>query len=291
MFSRALDNACALLIRSPSDQQAHCSGPPHSTPIMVTTRGGADTSSPQLGSVTRSGRKRVIDDSITSTPTRNAKKRRSSAEDSSDSAPDAQESAVSVSTPVRPKGRGRPPKNTKPSQDDVPETPVARAKEDLAAPNATPQEDESVYGTPAGDDTLSVYATPATNLHPTLHGSARPTPGSVTPKPRNRATRSTPSKPSRLISSQTADEDNEESTPKAAEPAQASKNTHIRFGSEDPPAVSEPVLEPPAKTDNHPSTVDDEEDSDDEAPEAVTTTSARKQARAAEQDAAKAVEK
>ncbi|GME37688.1 U3 snoRNA associated [Neofusicoccum parvum] len=325
MFSRALDNARALLSRSPSrsalrDQQ-DCAPSP-TADAMVTTRGGADTNSPAASSATRSGRKRFIDDSAQATPTRTTKKRRSSAEEqdeatpkldfgkdsaasasASDSAQDTQEPALSVSTPIRGRGRGRPRK------DAAPETPVAGNKgqkpeqettdDTPRAPDATPQDDESVYGTPAGDDTpASVYATPATNLRHGLRGAACPCPppASVTPKPRTRATRSTPSKPSRLASSQTIDEDIDMSTPKAEEPkpeesAPAPENTHIRFGSEDPPTIPEPPAEPPAQQEIPSSTAEQEEDSDDEAPEAVTATSAREQARAAEEDAAKAIEK
>ncbi|EOD52122.1 putative immediate-early protein [Neofusicoccum parvum UCRNP2] len=290
MFSRALDNARALLSRSPSrsalrDQQ-DCAPSP-AADAMVTTRGGADTNSPAASSATRSGRKRFIDDSAQATPTRTTKKRRSSADEqdeatpkldfgkdsaasasASDSAQDTQEPALSVSTPIRGRGRGRPRK------DAAPETPVAGNKgqkpeqettdDTPRAPDATPQDDESVYGTPAGDDT----------------------PASV----------STPSKPSRLASSQTIDEDMDISTPKAEEPkpeesAPAPENTHIRFGSEDPPTIPEPPAEPPAQQEIPSSTAEQEEDSDDEAPEAVTATSAREQARAAEEDAAKAIEK
>ncbi|KKY16467.1 putative u3 snorna associated [Diplodia seriata] len=83
---------------------------------MVTTRRGADTQSPQIGSVTRSTRKRFIDDSAASTPTRNNKKRRSnSAEDQS-------------------------------SQEDPPKLDLSKDSDSARnTPKATPQDDESVY--------------------------------------------------------------------------------------------------------------------------------------------------
>ncbi|KAL1649922.1 hypothetical protein SLS58_001298 [Diplodia intermedia] len=210
---------------------------------MVTTRRGADTQSPQIGSVTRSTRKRFIDDSAASTPTRNNKKRRSnSAEDqSSQEDPpkldlskdsDSARSTPDLATPVRRSARGRP------SQDALPETPTA---EPADTPKVTPQDGESVYVEDEAEE--------------------------ATPK--------------------AAMEDNESK----AESASIPLRTHIRFGSEDPPVVREPASEPaneqvPSSTDEQ-----EEEDSDDEAPEAVTASSARTQARAAEEETAKVVER
>ncbi|EKG18397.1 U3 snoRNA associated [Macrophomina phaseolina MS6] len=322
---------------------------------MVTTRRGADTQSPQVASAARASRKRLNDESATSTPLRNTKKRRSSSAEeqssqeevsrldlrkdstASDSAPD-----TSLSTPIRRSARGRPRKDANASQDATPETPVAKTDgqpQDGETPLATPNDGESVYGTPAGEDTPSVYATPATNLRAGLRNAACPcpSPASVTPKPRARGARSTPSRPSRLASSHTVDAEDEEATPKpeshgiqeleekqpgneettdeaeetkvgqsqdeaakavqpktenskAEEPAAAPKRTHIRFGSEDPPVVPEPEPEP-AKEEVPSSTNEGEEDSDDDAPEAVTASSAREQARAAEEGAAKVIER
>ncbi|KAF4543144.1 U3 snoRNA associated [Lasiodiplodia theobromae] len=256
---------------------------------MVTTRRGADTQSPQIGSVTRSARKRFIDDSAASTPTRNTKKRRSASADEqssqedtpkldlakdSDSSRSTPDLAASVSTPVRRSTRSRQPKSADSSQESGLETPTD-----------TPKDDESVYGTPAGEDTPSVYATPATNLRPGLRGAACPCPPpSVTPKPR------------------TVEDESEEATPKANAPdlaamendeskPSASTSTHIRFGSEDPPAIPEPVAEPAEEEVPSSTAEQEEEDSDDEAPEALTASSARDQARAAEEEAAKAVER
>ncbi|KAK7720625.1 hypothetical protein SLS57_005404 [Botryosphaeria dothidea] len=331
---------------------------------MVTTRRGADTQSPQVASATRATRKRFNDDSATSTPIRNTKKRRSnSAEEQSSQEEDvskldltkdstAEDSAPDVSTPVRRSVRGRPRKGTNASQDATPETPVAEKEDEQPqagdTPMATPNDDASVYGTPAGEDTPSVYATPATNLRPGLRSAACPCPNSpsLTPRPRTRGAKSTPSKPSRLASSQTVEAEDEEATPKAEsrtveeaegetpeaevrkeetikteepteeapqaaekqlqeetakaaepkagkskaeEPAPISKKTHIRFGSEDPPVMPEPAPEPPRQ--EIPSSSFEEEDSDDDAPEAVTASSAREQARVAEEETAKAIEK
>lgn len=314
MFSRVVDNARALLTRSPSkSSETPTTASNDQAAAMVSTRSGADTQSPLTNSATRSGKKRFQDDTPNGTPTRNNKKPRKSSEDEDElgtpkipllarenpqSTPNTQTTKTSEPSSETPKrGRGRPRKSdiSQPEQVSTPvpadkkqasvETPREEAK---SAQQDGSQEDGSVYGTPAEDDDASIYATPATTMRPNLRGSARPTPASVTPKPRGRAARTTPSKPSRLISSQTIDEGEEESTPKA-EPQVAEKPKIIRFGSEDPPVVPEPVPEPHKKTEIPTSSADEDEDSDDEAPEAVTASSAREQARAAEEDAAKAV--
>ncbi|KAK8195384.1 U3 snoRNA associated-domain-containing protein [Phyllosticta capitalensis] len=314
MFSRVVDNARALLTSSPSkSSETPTTASNDQAAAMVSTRSGADTQSPLTNSVTRSAKKRFQDDTPNGTPTRNNKKPRKSSEDEDElgtpkipllarenpqSTPTTQTTKTSEPSSETPKkGRGRPRKSdiSQPEQMLTPvpadkkqasvETPREEAK---SAQQDGSQEDGSVYGTPAEDDDASIYATPATTMRPNLRGSARPTPASVTPKPRGRAARTTPSKPSRLISSQTIDEGEEESTPKA-EPQVVEKPKIIRFGSEDPPVIPEPVPEPPKKAEIPTSSADEDEDSDDEAPEAVTTSSAREQARAAEEDAAKAV--
>ncbi|KAK7508762.1 U3 snoRNA associated-domain-containing protein [Phyllosticta citriasiana] len=313
MFSRVVHSARALMTRSPSkSSETSAAVSNDEAAAMVATRSGADTNSPLTNSATHSGRKRFQDDTPNGTPTRNNKKRKSSADgeeletpkipllarEEPQPTPNTQTTKTSEPSSETPrKGRGRPKKNDNPLLEQV-VTPVPAEKKGQAGAE-TPQEkeasehkdgrqdDASIYGTPADDDDESIYATPATTMRPNLRGSARPTPASVTPKPRGRAARNTPSKPSKLISSQTIDEGEEERSPKPEAPKEAGKPKIIRFGSEDPPAVPEPAPEPPKKTEIPSSSAD--EDSDDEAPEAVTASSAREQARAAEEDAAKAV--
>ncbi|KAK8173696.1 U3 snoRNA associated-domain-containing protein [Phyllosticta citrichinensis] len=315
MFSRVVHSARALLTRSPSkSSETPTAVSNDEAAAMVATRSGADTNSPLTNSASRSSRKRFQDDTPNGTPTRNNKKRKSSggeqeletpkisllARKEPQSTPNTQStktSEPSSETPRRVRGRPRKSDNSLLEQVVTPNQAEKKGKASAETPREKEtserqdgsQDDASIYGTPADDDDddESIYATPATTLRPTLRGSARPTPASVTPKPRGRAARNTPSKPSRLISSQTIDEGEEEKDPKPEPSKEANKPRIIRFGSEDPPAVSEPAPEPPKKTEIPSSSAD--EDSDDEAPEAVTASSAREQARAAEEDATKAV--
>ncbi|KAF2086411.1 hypothetical protein K490DRAFT_57714 [Saccharata proteae CBS 121410] len=319
MFSRLVHNARAFLSRSPSSSSLHQEDEPLN---MVTTRRGNDTNSPQVtGSVTRSGLKRVLDDNV-ATPTRTTKKRRSVEKvekpkfesTESDARADKQgngqieghntdagadeekDASPELATPMPKKGRGRPAKRRDSSPAVVINSSATKEKDHQSPVEANASEAESVYDTPASQGSESIYATPATTLRTGTRGLAvKATPQSATAaKSTGKLSKSTPSK-SKLASQETNNDGDDEPTPKAAAamPVTA-KSTHIRFGSEDPPAVPEPAPladEIPSSTaDTEQQEVEDDE-SDDDAPEAVSANTARQQAEAAEAEAANAKEK